>query len=228
MSFYYFNNKWTLTAEAVAADSNEEGQLLLLLLAGLSLTVVCLVLTDSRPPVHLFWSTTISRRWCGWKNPQRSQTSPSQRAGWSHAFLPLSPLTGITVKENKFEGCLWRDDKRVHQCGMGHRCTYLLVLTFSLWQYLGLLQVRMASLTMLLLHLLFVVSTASAWSSSKYQHYYRFNGGSLTFTPKYSNGRYEVSCRSNVSTAHLGEWIFNVMFNIYAGGIPWQADHNLL
>lgn len=56
----------------------------------------------------------------------------------------------------------------------------------------------MASVTMSLLHLLLLVSAASAWSrsSSRYMGYYRFLGGSMTFAPKGSGGKYTVSQRA--------------------------------
>lgn len=65
----------------------------------------------------------------------------------------------------------------------------------------------MASVTMTLLQLFLVVSAASAWSS-RYQGYYRFIGGSLTFTAKGSNGSYKVSQRrppSERRVEHLAE-----------------------
>lgn len=79
-----------------------------------------------------------------------------------------------------------------------------------LWQQKGSINIYPSSLpwatffgtvtvTMSLLHLLFLVSTASAWSR---RDYYRFIGGSLTFTPKHSNGKYEVIQHSTVSAAH--------------------------
>ncbi|XP_070687536.1 CUB and zona pellucida-like domain-containing protein 1 [Pempheris klunzingeri] len=53
----------------------------------------------------------------------------------------------------------------------------------------------MASLTPRLLHLLLLVSAASAWSRD---FYYRYKGGSVTFTPKgrNSDGSYQVELRS--------------------------------
>eukprot|EP00066_Takifugu_rubripes_P018824 XP_011608090.1 PREDICTED: uncharacterized protein LOC101073303 [Takifugu rubripes] len=57
---------------------------------------------------------------------------------------------------------------------------------------------------MSLLHLLFVVSAASAWSS-RYQSYYRFTGGSLTFIPKYSDGKYGVEFRDKQSTTYCNK-----------------------
>lgn len=77
---------------------------------------------------------------------------------------------------------------------------FIYLLHFLVGRYLGLLQVGMRTVAMSLLHLLFVVSAASAWSS-RYQSYYRFTGGSLTFIPKYSDGKYEVGRSSNVSAA---------------------------
>ncbi|TDH17484.1 hypothetical protein EPR50_G00008880 [Perca flavescens] len=55
----------------------------------------------------------------------------------------------------------------------------------------------MASLTVLLLHLLLMLSSASAW-------YYSYYGGSLTFTPKgqYSDGTYKVELHNKQTTIY--------------------------
>lgn len=86
----------------------------------------------------------------------------------------------------------------VHICGAVP--TKALSIHFLVGRYLGLLQVGTMTAAMSLQHLLFVVSAASALSS-RYQRYYRFTGGSLTFIPKYSDGKYEVGRSSIVSAA---------------------------
>lgn len=87
---------------------------------------------------------------------------------------------------------------------------------------------RMASVTVSLLHLLLVVSAASAWSrySNRYMHYYRFTGGSLTFTAQRSGGTYKVSQHGSV--AERRSRFPSEQLSVHPGATPRQADHNLL
>lgn len=100
-------------------------------------------------------------------------------------------------------------------------------LFFLVVPHTGAAAGRMASGTVSLLHLLLVVSAASAWSR-RYMHYYRFTGGSLTFTAQRSDGTYKVSQHPTGSVAERWSRFPSEQLSVHPGATPRQADHNLL
>lgn len=103
-------------------------------------------------------------------------------------------------------------------------------LFFLVVQHTGAAAGRMASGTVSLLHLLLVVSAVSAWSrnSNRYMHYYRFTGGSFTFTAQRSGGTYKVSQHPPGSAAERWCRFPSEQLSVHPGATPRQADHNLL
>ncbi|XP_037615104.1 uncharacterized protein LOC119481861 isoform X2 [Sebastes umbrosus] len=82
----------------------------------------------------------------------------------------------------------------------------------------------MASPTVILLHLLLMVSAASAW----YSHYYRFLGGSLTFTPKglNSDGTYMVELRNKQTTSYCNVNPYSCFYGHC--GTPTQTTNTIV